>query len=58
MARKVVRNTVHVRWLIRRDMPAVLKIEDSSFEFPWREDDFIRALRQRNCIGMVADARR
>ncbi|HJT33758.1 MAG TPA: ribosomal protein S18-alanine N-acetyltransferase [Pirellulales bacterium] len=46
---------VHVRWMIRRDMPEVLAIENSCFEFPWSEDDFIRCLRQRNCIGMVAD---
>ncbi|WP_146455072.1 ribosomal protein S18-alanine N-acetyltransferase [Rubripirellula tenax] len=41
--------------MIRRDMPAVLGIENSSFEFNWTEDDFIRCLRQRNCIGMVAE---
>lgn len=46
---------VFVRWMIRRDMPAVLAIEKASFEFPWLEDDFIRCLRQRNCIGMVAE---
>ncbi|MCH2127564.1 MAG: ribosomal protein S18-alanine N-acetyltransferase [Pirellulaceae bacterium] len=46
---------VHIRWMIRRDMPEVLEIENSSFEFPWTEDDFIRCLRQRNCIGMVAE---
>ncbi len=46
---------VHIRWMIRRDMPEVLAIEGSSFEFPWLEDDFIRSLRQRNCIGMVAE---
>jgi [ribosomal protein S18]-alanine N-acetyltransferase len=46
---------VHIRWMIRRDMPEVLNIESSSFEFPWSEDDFIRCLRQRNCIGMVAE---
>lgn len=45
----------HIRWMIRRDMPAVLDIEGQSFEFPWSEDDFIRCLRQRNCIGMVAE---
>src|SRR5690606_38154460 len=37
------------------DMPAVLAIEEQSFEFAWTEDDFIRCLRQRNCIGMVAE---
>jgi ribosomal-protein-alanine N-acetyltransferase len=41
--------------MIRRDMPAVLGIEGACFEFPWSEDDFIRCLRQRNCIGMVAE---
>ena len=46
---------VHIRWMIRRDMPEVLAIEAQSFEFPWLEEDFIRSLRQRNCIGMVAD---
>jgi [ribosomal protein S18]-alanine N-acetyltransferase len=46
---------VHIRWMIRRDMPEVLSIERESFEFPWFEEDFIRCLRQRNCIGMVAE---
>lgn len=46
---------VHIRWMIRRDMPEVLEIESRSFEFPWTEEDFIRCLRQRNCIGMVAE---
>lgn len=46
---------VHIRWMIRRDMPDVLAMEGESFEFPWLEDDFIRCLRQRNCIGMVAE---
>lgn len=46
---------VHIRWMIRRDMPEVLGIEAESFEFPWLEEDFIRCLKQRNCIGMVAE---
>ncbi len=46
---------IHIRWMIRRDMADVLAIETESFEFPWSEDDFIRCLRQRNCIGMVAE---
>jgi len=45
----------HIRWMIRSDMPEVIATEDESFEFPWLEEDFIRCLRQRNCIGMVAD---
>jgi ribosomal-protein-alanine N-acetyltransferase len=46
---------VHIRWMIRRDMPEVLQIEQLSFEYPWTEEDFLRCLRQRNCIGMVAE---
>jgi len=46
---------VHIRWMIRRDMPDVLRIEESSFEFPWAEEDFLKCLRLRNCIGMVAE---
>ena len=46
---------VHIRWMIRRDMPEVLQIENQSFEFAWTEEDFLRCLRQRNCIGMVAE---
>ena len=33
----------------------MLAIEAESFEFPWSEEEFIRCLRQRNCIGMVAE---
>lgn len=46
---------VQIRWLIRRDMPEVLAIEQSSFQQPWSEEDFLSHLRQRNCIGMVAE---
>jgi len=46
---------IHVRWMIRRDMPEVLRIEQEAFEFPWSDEDFTRCLRQRNCIGMVAE---
>src|SRR6266404_2170273 len=46
---------VHIRWMIRRDMPEVLLAETESFEYAWTEEDFLRCLRQRNCIGMVAE---
>ena len=46
---------IHIRWMIRRDMPEVLATELASFEYAWTEDDFLRCLRQRNCIGMVAE---
>ena len=47
---------VVIRWIIRRDMPEVLEIENSSFDIPWSESDFMHCLRQRRCIGMVAES--
>jgi ribosomal-protein-alanine N-acetyltransferase len=44
-----------IRWLIRRDMDEVLSIERGSFQFPWTEEEFLCCLRQRNCIGTVAE---
>jgi ribosomal-protein-alanine N-acetyltransferase len=41
--------------MIRRDMPEVLAIEHAAYEYPWCEEEFLRVLRQRNCIGMVAE---
>jgi len=51
------KNKIHtpIRWLIRRDMQEVLDIEAANFKSPWLEDDFVRCLRQRNFIGMVAE---
>lgn len=45
----------HVRWMIRRDLREVLAIEQQSFPYPWDEHDFIRAIRRRNCIVMIAE---
>lgn len=36
-------------------MPEVLEIEKENFEIPWTENDFNKALRTRNCIGMVIE---
>ena len=47
--------TPHTRWMIRRDLPEVLGIERAAFDEPWSEAEFIARLRQRNCIGMVAE---
>src|SRR5688572_12625557 len=46
---------VQIRWLIRRDMAEVLEIERACFQHAWTEEDFLACLRQRNCIGMVAE---
>lgn len=47
--------SIDIRWSIRVDMPQILDIESESFETCWSEDEFIRCLRQRNCIGIVAE---
>ena len=33
---------MHIRWMIRRDMPEVLRIEQASYDYPWCEEDFLR----------------
>lgn len=48
---------MEIRWMIRRDMRQVLDIENRCFEFPWTEEDFIKQLRQRSCIGVVIENR-
>ena len=49
------RADVHVRWLINRDMPEVMEIENTSFPYCWNREDFRNALRQRNYIASVAE---
>lgn len=59
------RNAIYIRWMIRRDMPEIMDIEDDSFEFPWRlgnekegrppKGSFLAILSERNAIGMVAE---
>lgn len=46
---------IHVRWMIRRDMPEVRAIERESFEYPWSPDEFHEALAYRTTVGMVAE---
>jgi ribosomal-protein-alanine N-acetyltransferase len=46
----------HVRWMIRRDLEAVVTIENEAFgRHAWSQEEFLIALRQSNCIGMVAE---
>ena len=44
-----------VRWLIRRDMDEVMKIEKRSFDHPWTEEEFMMHIRERNTIGAVIE---
>lgn len=43
----------HVRWAIRRDLPAMLDIEQASSDDPWEENDFLAHARQRVGITIV-----
>ena len=52
-----VRCDVSIRWLITRDMPEVLRIEEC-FDIPWNNEQFMGVLRKRNGIGMVAEHNR
>lgn len=45
----------HIRWMIRRDMDQVVKLATLSQFQNWDEEKFLECLRQRNCIGMVAE---
>lgn len=47
--------TVYLRDLCKPDLPNVLPIEREGFENPWTKKEFIRCLRCRNNIGMVAE---
>lgn len=52
-----MKQRVHIRWAIRRDMKEIEQIEQYSFEYPWTTEDFIRCMRGRNTIAMVAEIR-
>jgi ribosomal-protein-alanine N-acetyltransferase len=45
---------VSINWMVRMQLPQVVRIERDSFQFNWSEEDFRAALRQQNMIGMVA----
>lgn len=48
---------VSIRWMVRRDMADVLRIEQASYYKPWSESEYLNYLRKRDHIGMVAEHR-
>lgn len=46
---------LHIRWMIRRDIPEVFEIELHAAESPWSENHFVATLWRRDLMGMVAD---
>ena len=54
--KKIEQRPPAIRWLIRRDMPEVMEIENRCHEFPWTEEEFLTCLRERNVIGVVYES--
>lgn len=44
-----------IRWMLKEDLPNVLRIEQESFEFPWTKSDFLSCTHQPQCIAVVAE---
>lgn len=52
----VTRQKTRVRIMVRRDLKSsVLAIESASFNNPLSEEEFMRQMRQANCLGLVAE---
>lgn len=47
---------VHTRWLVARDLPAAVAIDRACGAGWWDADRLLTHLRERNVIGMVAEA--
>lgn len=46
---------VHIRWMIRRDVPAILQMEQQSYPDPWEEATLLHHLRKIKVICLVAE---
>ena len=47
---------IHIRWMVRRDLPEVLAIDAASFPRPWGERGFLSMPRRLSAIRMVAES--
>lgn len=48
----------HIRWLVRGDLPEVLRIEEASFAEPWDERAFLAVLRDRSNVAITAASKK
>lgn len=48
-------NGPNIRWMILRDMPQIYEIENQSFPEPWPQEEFMKVLKTKSCIGFVAE---
>ena len=44
-----------IRWIIRRDLPAILQIEGMNFQYPWSAEVFLGHLKAKEYIGIVLE---
>lgn len=54
--KKIEQRPPQIRWLIRRDMPEVMEIENRCFQFPFTEAEILKLMGLRNCIGVVYES--
>lgn len=43
----------HLQWLTRKELDAILAIEEESFDFPWDQEEFLRVMRMTSVAGKV-----
>ena len=55
MSNTISMTQTYIRWMVRSDLDSVVAIEKDLYDYPWSQQEFLIALRQRNCIGMVAE---
>jgi len=51
----IQKNQYRVRWMVPRDLPAVLKIERLSYSVPWTKGEMDSFLRQNPSIAMTVE---
>ncbi len=49
------KSRIHIRWMILRDLPEVLAIDEEGFKYPWPEKVLRHNVVSRHRIGMVAE---
>lgn len=47
-----------LRWFNEHDIPTIVKIEQAIYAEPWSKEEFSECLKQRNCVGAVAEHNR
>lgn len=46
---------IEMRWMVKKDLPQIVKIEQACFECPMNYTQLYDILKVRNCIGIVVE---